>query len=493
MADTTYNHGIRVFDAGQSPRPVELDNTTSIGMVFTAPDADADVFPLNTVVQCFSNDPATLAALGETGTGLDNFQAITDQGIVARIYAVRVAKSTSETPSTEVTETTANMIGSAAAFSGVYALLRCRNLFGEDPGILIAPGYTTSYVSRGVLSVPVTAPGSGYSTPPTVGFTGGGGTGATATAVLGTGADAGKVVAIQITNPGTGYTTAPTASLTGGGGTGATLGTVVVGAVANPLVGALEAVATKLKAIAVVDAGGATRAESLAWRAAWTDGARLYVTWPHIKVWSSVAQAVVTAPLAARVAALFVKRDKQKGGPYWSPSNQAIGGCLGTAVPISYYDGDTDHDANALNQQRIATVIENRILWGNETLAIDPLWRFVNVRRTRDAIERSIVRAFRWAMDQNLDKHLAVAVIQSLDQFLDELTGAGAILGGRAYWLPEQNSNAELRSGILRVEFDAEETPPLQDLQFGSRRNAAYFDVLATDILSALEQNQLTS
>ena len=51
--------------------------------------------------------------------------------------------------------------------------------------------------------------GSGYITAPVVTITGGGGTGATATAVLGTGAQAGQVISYLIT-PGSGYTTVPT-------------------------------------------------------------------------------------------------------------------------------------------------------------------------------------------------------------------------------------------------------------------------------------------
>ena len=51
-----------------------------------------------------------------------------------------------------------------------------------------------------------------YSVAPTVAISGGGGTGATATAVL----TSGKVSGITITNPGTGYTTAPTIAFSGG-------------------------------------------------------------------------------------------------------------------------------------------------------------------------------------------------------------------------------------------------------------------------------------
>lgn len=70
----------------------------------------------------------------------------------------------------------------------------------------------------GVDVVSVTAGGSGYTSVPTVTFTGGGGSSAAATAIL-----LNKVVVgIIVTNPGSGYTTAPTVGFTGGGGSGAT-------------------------------------------------------------------------------------------------------------------------------------------------------------------------------------------------------------------------------------------------------------------------------
>lgn len=69
-----------------------------------------------------------------------------------------------------------------------------------------------------VISIAVTAGGSGYTTAPTVAISGGGGSGATAQAVI----DSGEVVGILITNRGSGYTSTPTVTLTGGAGTGAT-------------------------------------------------------------------------------------------------------------------------------------------------------------------------------------------------------------------------------------------------------------------------------
>ena len=74
---------------------------------------------------------------------------------------------------------------------------------------------TTMY---GLGGIKVVSGGTGYTTAPTVAITGGGGTGATATATI----SAGKVSSITLTAGGTGYTTAPTITLSGGGGSGAT-------------------------------------------------------------------------------------------------------------------------------------------------------------------------------------------------------------------------------------------------------------------------------
>jgi hypothetical protein len=73
--------------------------------------------------------------------------------------------------------------------------------------------------SGGLASLTVTNGGSGYTNVPTVGFTGGGGSGAAATAIIDT--NAGTVTNITITAAGTGYTSAPTVTFTGGGGTNA--------------------------------------------------------------------------------------------------------------------------------------------------------------------------------------------------------------------------------------------------------------------------------
>lgn len=71
-----------------------------------------------------------------------------------------------------------------------------------------------------VTTVNLTNPGTGYTTAPAVTFSGGGGSGAAATAIINT---AGNVAAVIMTNFGTGYTSAPTVAIAApGAGTTAT-------------------------------------------------------------------------------------------------------------------------------------------------------------------------------------------------------------------------------------------------------------------------------
>lgn len=73
-------------------------------------------------------------------------------------------------------------------------------------------------VKAAIAGINVTSGGTGYTSAPTVALSGGGGTGATATAQIDAG---GKVTGVTLDNPGSGYTSAPTVAFSGGGGSGA--------------------------------------------------------------------------------------------------------------------------------------------------------------------------------------------------------------------------------------------------------------------------------
>jgi hypothetical protein len=89
---------------------------------------------------------------------------------------------------------------------------------GGGAGVVpVVTAEATATLTGIVNAITVSTPtGANYASAPTIGFTGGSGTGATADATLGTGANAGKVTGITVTNGGSGYTTAPTITFTGG-------------------------------------------------------------------------------------------------------------------------------------------------------------------------------------------------------------------------------------------------------------------------------------
>jgi hypothetical protein len=97
-------------------------------------------------------------------------------------------------------------------------------LYTSAPSVTISGGggsgatATAELAGRPVASIAVTNGGSGYRSVPTVTISGGSGSGATATAVL-----TNRIVtAITLVNGGSGYTSAPTVTITGGKGSGAT-------------------------------------------------------------------------------------------------------------------------------------------------------------------------------------------------------------------------------------------------------------------------------
>jgi len=121
-----------------------------------------------------------------------------------------------------------NPINYFASAPPPYFMYNLKNAFVYPGGAFIDDGGGFITINQalkaptgfGIPGITVTASGSGYFAPPYITFSGGSGSGATASAVV----SGGKVTAINITSPGSGYLPGekPTVTIAGGGGTGAT-------------------------------------------------------------------------------------------------------------------------------------------------------------------------------------------------------------------------------------------------------------------------------
>jgi hypothetical protein len=112
--------------------------------------------------------------------------------------------------------------------------------------------------STGVDSISVTAPGSGYTSAPSVTITGGGGSGAAAVATI----TSGTVSAITLTSVGSGYTSAPTVTLSSGNAAAtASIVNAYTGTVADPFAPNLDFIGSKQHpGVCFICHGGAPKA-----------------------------------------------------------------------------------------------------------------------------------------------------------------------------------------------------------------------------------------
>ena len=130
-------HGIETIEIDSGIRPIRVTRSSVIGLVGTAPEADADRFPLNTPV-LVAGRRADAAGLGESGTLAPAIDDIFDQ-IGALVVVIRVEEGAGEP------ETLANMIGGidgdTGQATGIQALLMADSVLGFSPRILAVPGF----------------------------------------------------------------------------------------------------------------------------------------------------------------------------------------------------------------------------------------------------------------------------------------------------------------------------------------------------------------
>ncbi len=164
MADIAFHHGTRVFESLETPILIRTTQSAVIAHIGVAPDADAEVFPLNKPILLKGTAEYSKAvALGDAGTLKASLDGAFDQ-IGTYNYVIRVEEGE------DLPETLSNLIGDGAAMTGVHALLKCESLYGRNvkPRLVVVPGFTQSLGDDGVASCNITAPGTSYETAPTV-------------------------------------------------------------------------------------------------------------------------------------------------------------------------------------------------------------------------------------------------------------------------------------------------------------------------------------
>jgi len=236
---------------------------------------------------------------------------------------------------------------------------------------------------------------------------------------------------------------------------------------------ALETVAGKLRAVAYVDCeSGATLQEVVQRRQSY--GSRTELLRPRVQVSNADGQ-LIYRPYSAFAAGLRARIDFEKGW-WWSKSNQDINNILGVEQIDEFILGDENCDANLLNMQNVSTIIRRAGFkhWGNRMCGTNPQWRFESVRRTADVIEDSIQETMLEYVDRPLDRENADDIIGTINAYMRQLVGLGAIFGGRA-WLDEELNTAEsMAAGVLYINYDFGPKSPTELISLRVRVNNNY-------------------
>lgn len=241
----------------------------------------------------------------------------------------------------------------------------------------------------------------------------------------------------------------------------------------NPTTVALQAMADRLKAVAIIESPNATKEEAVAHRLDF-ESDRLFFIHPHVKVLrpgnSGEMDEVPGSPF---VAGLIAATDNDpSAGFWWSPSNRLVNGPLGLSKPIDFSIGDSETVANYLNGQNVAVFIreDGFRLWGNRVSS----GQFLSVRRTADMIEASIAEAHRWAVDKNITKGYVAQIVASVNAYIRMLTAQGAVLGGEAWADKTLNTPESIALGRLFIDFKFTPPYPAEHITFRAHLTNEY-------------------
>lgn len=171
--------------------------------------------------------------------------------------------------------------------------------------------------------------------------------------------------------------------------------------------------------------------------------AALYYPWIQARS-SDVGGQQLLLPPCGHVAGIYA-RSEGAYGVGKAPANELIQGVVSLELCLS------DEEQGILNPHGInclrALPGRGIRVWGARTLSLDPMWRYVNVRRIASAIVKSITMQLRWTVFEPNDRRLWDRIVARLTAFFMQLFQQGALAGAK----PEQ---------AFFVQCDEETNPP---------------------------------
>lgn len=492
---TDYHHGVRVVEINDGTRPIRTIATAIIGIVGTAPDAQAQATAQLLTGVVGSDNALTWDAVN-AGSGGNNIRIhIKNPYANDAVLAVSVATAGDISTITvslatdgagAITSTAADVDAAIAADTAAAALVAVDDTDtstglgvvtasikpvslagGEDdafalnkPALILNQSHIDKLGASGSLPTAVAAIRKQTRTPiVAVRVAEGVDRDATITNILGNGTSTGLYALL-----------AADADLA--------LTPRILGVPeydSAEVTAAMLGVAEQLRAFvyAYCD-GAATPTAAVQYRATF-GSRRLMLLWPRFTGWDTATSSIQELDPVSRALGLRAKIDEDVGW-HKTISNVPINGPTGISYPLTWSLQDPNTEAGYLNADEVTALIRRDGLrfWGDRTTDIDALFAFENYTRTADVIADSIAEAHMWAIDKPMHPTLVRDILEGVNAKLREWTRLGYLLGGEAWFDPELNTKEVLKSGKLYIDYDYTPVPPLENLLFQQRITDRY-------------------
>jgi Bacteriophage tail sheath protein len=134
----------------------------------------------------------------------------------------------------------------------------------------------------------------------------------------------------------------------------------------------------------------------------------------------------LAVPPSGHMAGIFARNDNERG-VHKAPANEVVRGALAAVTPITKGEQDT---LNPLGVNCIRSFAGRGVrVWGARTLSSDPAWRYVNVRRLFNFVEKSIEMGTQWVVFEPNNPDLWARIRRDVGAFLTGLWREGMLFG----------------------------------------------------------------
>lgn len=174
------------------------------------------------------------------------------------------------------------------------------------------------------------------------------------------------------------------------------------------------------------------------------DSAFATVYWPWIKVFDPASGTNRFVPPSGHMAGIWGRNDDTRG-VHKAPANEVVRGVVDIELNLTKAEHD-QLNPEGINAIRAFPGRGIRV-WGGRTLSSDPSWRYVNVRRLFNYLEKSILNGTQWVVFEPNDVDLWGRIRRTISSFLTRTWRDGALFGTT----PDE---------AFFVKCDAETNPP---------------------------------